>query len=84
MLGAKGSAQWTMGKEKAGELLPSLPSYNNNNNNNNNNNIIIIYIIIIIIFGMPMRVSAFGLGSFIVAYEFETRESDVKEPVALI
>ena len=31
-----------------------------------------------------MRVSAFGLGSFIVAYEFETRESDVKEPVALI
>ena len=43
MLGAKGSAQWTMGKEKAGELLPSLPSYNNNND------IIIIYIIIIII-----------------------------------
>lgn len=37
MLGAKGSAQWTMGKEKAGELLPPLPSYNNNN-------IIIIYI----------------------------------------
>ena len=26
MLGAKGSAQWTMGKEKAGELLPFLPS----------------------------------------------------------
>ena len=76
MLGAKGSAQWTMGKEKAGELLPSLPSYNNNNNNN----IIIYIIIIIIIFGMPMRVSAFGLGSFIVAYEFETRESDVKNP----
>ena len=31
-----------------------------------------------------MRVSAFGLGSFIVAYESETRESNVKEPVALI
>ena len=41
MLGAKGSAQWTMGKEKAGELLPSLPSYNNNNNI-----IIIIYLFI--------------------------------------
>ena len=73
-----------MGKEKAGELLPSLPSYNNNNNNIIIIYIIIIIIIIIIIFGMPMRVSAFGLGSFIVAYEFETRESDVNEPVALI
>ena len=33
---------------------------------------------------MPMRVSAFGLMSFIIAYELETSESDVKEPMALI
>ena len=42
MLGAKGSAQWTMGKEKAGELLPSLPSYNNNN-------IIILFILLLLL-----------------------------------
>jgi len=62
-----------MGKEKAGELLPFFPSSRAH-----------IFIIIIIfyfhfIFGMPVRVSASGLVSFIIAYELETSESDGKK-----
>lgn len=65
-----------MGKEKAGELLPFLPS--------SRAQIFYYHYYCHFIFGMPVRASASGLVSFIIAYELETRESDVKKPMVLI